>query len=232
MFVPLKDDNPLKVIRFQTVTLVLVAANLIVFLFTGALAKAEFSNAIAMGYGVVPVELLHPSLALPVSLNPIPEPATLLSYMFLHGSWMHLMFNMAFLWVFADNIEDAFGHFGFAIFYVLCGIAGAMAHAVMQPLSPVPLIGASGAVSGVLGAYLLLYPRARIWVIFFLPIPFRIPAVIVLGIWFALQILNVFAPDPDPVAVAVAVAWWAHIGGFLTGLVLTLLLRSRLLVKA
>ena len=227
MFVPLKDDNPLKVIRFQTVTLALVVANLIVFLLAGALVQAEFSNAIATGYGVVPVELLHPSIALPVSLNPIPEPATLLSYMFLHGSWMHLLFNMAFLWVFADNIEDAFGHFGFAMFYLLCGIAGALVHALMQPLSPVPMIGASGAVSGVLGAYLLLYPRARIWVVFFLPIPFRIPAVIVLGLWFALQMFNVFAPGPQPEAVA----WWAHIGGFVSGMVLTLLLRSRLLVK-
>lgn len=227
MFVPLKDDNPLKVIRFQTVTLCLVVANVVIFLFTGALAHAEFSNAVAVGYGVVPVELLHPAIHLPVTLNPVPEPLTLLSHMFLHGSWMHLLFNMAFLWVFADNIEDAFGHAAFALFYVLCGVAGALTHAVMQPLSPVPMIGASGAVSGVLGAYALLYPKARLWVIFFLPIPFRIPAVIVLGLWFALQMLNVFSPEPG----AETVAWWAHIGGFATGLLLTLLLRSRLLVR-
>ena len=134
---------------------------------------------------------------------------------------------MAFLWVFADNIEDAFGHFGFALFYLLCGIAGGLVHAIMQPASQIPVIGASGAVSGVLGAYLLLFPKARLWVFFYLPIPFRIPAVIVLGIWFATQIMGVFTPAED----GQLVAWWAHIGGFATGLILTMLLRSRLLVK-
>jgi membrane associated rhomboid family serine protease len=228
MLVPLKDDNPLQVIRFQTVTIAIVAANIILFMLTGALALPEFSNAVATGYGVVPVELLHPSIVLPLSINPIPEPLTLLTYMFLHGSWQHLLFNMAFLWVFADNIEDAFGHFGFALFFVLCGIAGAMAQAVMDPQSPIPVIGASGAVSGVLGAYILLYPKARLWVFFYLPIPFRIPALIVLGLWFALQVLAIFMPGPE----AQTVALWAHVGGFVTGLVLTLLLRSRLLVRA
>lgn len=228
MLVPLKDDNPLQVIRFQAVTAVLVAANVVVFVLTGALAQPAFSNAIATGFGVVPVELLHPGMVLPVSINPVPEPLTLLTYMFLHGGWMHLLFNMAFLWVFADNIEDAFGHVGFLIFYLLCGVLAALSHAVMAPESPIPVIGASGAVSGVLGAYLLLYPRARLWVIFYLPIPVRIPAVIVLGLWFALQLLSVFSPNTE----GPLVAWWAHIGGFVSGMALTLLLRSRLLVKA
>ena len=140
---------------------------------------------------------------------------------------MHLIFNMVFLWVFADNIEDAFGHVGFALFYVICGIVAGLCHAIMEPGSQVPVIGASGAVSGVLGAYLLLYPRTRLWVIFYLPIPFRIPAMIVLGVWFATQLLGVFTPGEE----GMLIAWWAHIGGFLAGLLLTLLLRSRLLVK-
>ena len=116
---------------------------------------------------------------------------------------------------------------GFLLFYVLCGIAGGLMHAIMQPLSQLPVIGASGAVSGVLGAYILLFPKARLWIFFYLPVPFRIPAIIVLGAWFALQVLGVFTPVEE----GQLVAWWAHIGGFVTGLLLTLLLRSRLLVR-
>ena len=228
MLVPLKDNNPLQVIRFQTVTLVLIVLNVVVFLLTGPLVAPSFSSAIAFAWGVVPVELLHPGMVTPVSLEPVPEPVTLLTYMFLHGGWLHLGFNMLFLWVFADNIEDAFGHAGFALFFILCGIAAGLVHALMVPTSPVPVIGASGAVSGVLGAYVLLYPKARLWVIFFLPIPFRIPAVVVLGVWFATQLMGVFTPGEE----GELIAWWAHIGGFAAGLLLTLLLRSRLLVKA
>lgn len=228
MLIPLKDTNPLQVIRFQMVTAAIILLNVTIFLFTGPLALPEFSSAIATAWGVVPVELLHPGMVTPVSLEPVPEPVTLLTYMFLHGGWLHLIFNMVFLWVFADNIEDAFGHLGFALFYILCGIAAGLAHAIMEPGSQVPVIGASGAVSGVLGGYLLLYPKARLWVIFYLPIPFRIPAVIVLGVWFATQLLGVFTPGEE----GDMIAWWAHIGGFATGLILTLLLRSRLQVKA
>lgn len=227
MLIPLKDTNPLQVIRFQLVTAAIIVINVIVFLFTGPLALPEFSSAVAVAWGVVPVELLHPGMVTPVSIEPVPEPVTLLTYMFLHGGWLHLVFNMVFLWVFADNIEDAFGHLGFVLFYLLCGIAAGLSHAIMEPTSQVPVIGASGAVSGVLGAYLLLYPRARLWVIFYLPIPFRIPAVIVLGFWFATQLLGLFTPGEGDQMIA----WWAHIGGFATGLLLTVLLRSRLLVQ-
>jgi membrane associated rhomboid family serine protease len=227
MLVPLKDDNPLQVIRFQLVTATIVVINVVVFLFTGALAKPEFSSAIATAWGLVPVELFSPGMVVPMSLEPVPEPVTLITYMFLHGGWMHLIMNMAFLWVFADNIEDAFGHAGFSLFYLLCGIAAGLTQAALQPASQLPVIGASGAVSGVLGAYVLLYPKARLWIFFYLPVPFRIPAVIVLGAWFALQILGVFTPDEE----GRLVAWWAHIGGFVTGLLLTALLRSRLLVR-
>ncbi len=227
MLLPLKDDTPLHVIRFQGVTAAIVLVNVAIFLLTGPLARPEFSSAIATAYGVVPVELFSPGMVTPVSLEPVPEPVTLVTYMFLHGGWLHLLFNMAFLWVFADNIEDAFGHLGFALYFIICGIAAALVHAVMTPLSQVPVIGASGAISGVLGAYLLLFPRARLWVIFYLPIPFRIPAVIVLGVWFVTQLLGVFSPGEE----GKLVAWWAHIGGFATGVLLTMLLRSRLRLK-
>jgi membrane associated rhomboid family serine protease len=226
MFVPLHDNTPLKVIRFQYVTGALIIINVVAFLMTGAFTSEQTLWAVATGYGIVPVELLHVVDAGPFN-NPVPEPLTLITYQFLHGGWMHLLSNMAFLWVFADNIEDAFGHFGFLLFYLLCGIAAGLLHTVMQPDSGAPLIGASGAVSGVLAAYLLLYPKARIWILLFMRIPLPISAFWALSGWFALQLLSIFISSDDEVQVA----WWAHIGGFLAGLILTFVLRSRLLVR-
>jgi membrane associated rhomboid family serine protease len=158
----------------------------------------------------------------------IPEPFTLITYMFLHASWMHLIGNMLFLWVFADNVEDAFGYFGFALFYILCGIAGALAHIAMQPNSASPLIGASAAVSGVIGAYILLYPHARIWIIAFLPIPLRISAMWVLGGWFLLQVFSAVTAERGG---ELEIAFYSHIGGFAAGILITAVLRSRLLVR-
>jgi membrane associated rhomboid family serine protease len=130
--------------------------------------------------------------------------------------------------VFADNVEDAFGYAGFLIFYLLCGICAALVHTVIDSASAAPLIGASGAVSGVLASYLLLYPKARVWILLFMRIPLRISAAWALGGWFALQLFSVILASRDP---ETQVAWWAHIGGFLTGLILTFVLRSRLLVR-
>lgn len=226
MFVPLHDNTPLKVIRFQYVTGALIIINVVAFLLTGAFTSEQTLWAVATGYGIVPVELLHVVDAGQFN-NPVPEPLTLITYQFLHGGWMHLISNMAFLWVFADNIEDAFGHFGFLLFYLLCGIAAGLLHTVMQPDSGAPLIGASGAVSGVLAAYLLLYPKARVWILLFMRIPLPISAFWALSGWFALQLLSIFLSSDNEVQVA----WWAHIGGFLAGLILTLVLRSRLLVR-
>jgi membrane associated rhomboid family serine protease len=227
MFVPLKDDNPLRLIRFQYVALAIIALNVVVFLFTGVVQGEEALMWTETGFGVVPSELLDPGRNGLPAFNPISEPLTLITYQFLHAGWLHLLGNMAFLWVFADNIEDAFGHLGFALFYIMCGVAAALAHVLMAPGSHEPLIGASGAVSGVLAAYLLLYPQARIWILLFFAIPFRIPAWIALGGWIILQFVSLYAVEPD----AQAVAWWAHIGGFAMGLVFTLLLRSPLLVR-
>lgn len=226
MFVPLHDNTPLKVIRFQYVTGALILINVAVFLTTGAFTSDQVLWAVATGYGIVPVELLHVVSANTV-YNPVPEPLTLITYQFLHGGWMHLISNMAFLWVFADNVEDAFGHFGFLLFYLLCGIAAGLLHTLMQPDSNAPLIGASGAVSGVLASYLLLYPRARVWILLFMRIPLPISAFWALSGWFALQLLSIFIASEDELQVA----WWAHIGGFLAGLILTFVLRSRLLVR-
>ena len=227
MFVPLHDDTPLKVIRFQFVTLAIIVGNVIIFLMTGAFQSDQVLADVATGFGVVPSELTH---AFPQNIpySPIPEPLTFLTYMFLHAGWMHLISNMLFLWVFADNVEDAFGYFAFALFYLLCGIFGALAHVLMTPNSSAPLIGASGAVSGVIGAYVLLYPKARVWILLFFRIPLRISAVWVLGGWFLLQVFNVLMAEKNN---DLEVAWWAHIGGFIAGIAITLVLRSRLLIR-
>ena len=224
MFVPLHDDTPLRVIRFQWVTGAIIVINVIMFLTTGAFTDEAVLATIATGYGVVPGELTN---AISASYNPVPEPLTLLTYMFLHAGWMHLISNMLFLWVFADNIEDAFGHAAFLILYLLCGVAGALTHTMIVPNSSAPLIGASGAVSGIMASYMLLYPKARIWILFLMRIPLRIPALYVLGGWFLLQVASLFFTSED----GIEVAWWAHIGGFVAGLLLTIALRSRLLIR-
>jgi membrane associated rhomboid family serine protease len=227
VFVPLHDDTPLKVIRFQFVTLTIIVGNLIIFLMTGAFQSDQLLAGVATSFGVVPSDLTH-AASQNIPYSPIPEPLTFLTYMFLHASWMHLISNMLFLWVFADNVEDAFGYFAFALFYLLCGIAGALAHVAMTPDSPAPLIGASAAVSGVIGAYVLLYPKARVWILLFFRIPLRISAIWVLGGWFLLQVFSVLTAETGS---EVQVAWWAHIGGFVAGLAITLVLRSRLLIR-
>lgn len=226
MFVPLHDGTPLKVIRFQFVTVAIILATTAIFLTAGAFTSDQVLMSIATGYGVVPGEVTGQIVS--QGFHPIPEPLTFITYMFLHASWWHLLSNMLFLWVFADNVEDAFGYAGFAIFYVLCGLAAAVSHVLAAPASPDPLIGASGAVSGVIGAYILLYPKARVWILLFVPLPIRIGAVWILGGWFLLQIFSYFIPGQTDLQVALP----AHIGGFLSGLAITLLLRSRLLIRS
>ena len=220
MFLPLHDDTPLKVIRFQFVTLAIIILNVLIFLYTGPLGS-DYILANAEGnFGLIPVQLLHTEAA----NGSFAEPFTLVTYLFLHGGWMHLIGNMLFMWVFADNIEDSFGNLGFLFFYLLCGVVGGLTHVFMMPGSPSPLIGASSAVSGIIAAYLVLYPRARIWVLAFFAIPIPLPAIVVLGGWFLLQVFNVASAKEGQ-----DIAWWAHIGGFLCGLFLTLVLRSWLL---
>jgi membrane associated rhomboid family serine protease len=227
MFMPLKDDNPLEVIRFQYVCLGLIILNVVVFLLTGPLRGDEALSATLTGFGVVPAEFLGAPSLNPSELNPVAEPFTLISYMFLHAGWMHLIGNVAFLWVFGDNVEDAFGHVGFFLFFLLCGVAAAFAHVFMQQETVDPLVGASGAISGVLSAYLLLYPKARVWILLLMRIPMKIPAWIVLIGWIGLQFLGLYGGSEGN-----NVAWWTHIGGFAMGLLFTLVLRSPLFARA
>jgi membrane associated rhomboid family serine protease len=220
MFLPLHDDTHLRVIRFQFVTISIIVLNVAIFLFAGAFSTDAVLGSIHSSFGLTPVELLHPNHA----NGAVPEPLTLVTSLFLHGGWMHLIGNMLFMWVFADNVEDAYGYVGFMIFYLLSGIVGGITHVLMSPMSQSPLIGASGAVSGVLAAYLVLYPRARVWILLFLRIPVPLPAIWVLGGWFLIQVYSLAAAGPED-----EVAWWAHIGGFAVGIIITLALRSRLL---
>lgn len=218
MFVPLHDENSLKSIRFQWVTLLLIAINVIVYF----LETARLDEVAIAGFAIVPRELFDTSLLpIPVeSVGPqVPERLTLLTYMFFHGDILHLAGNMLFLWVFGDNVEDAMGHFKFLLFYLACGVFGGLVHAWIDPTSDTPLIGASGAVAGVIAAYLVLHPRVRVWVLALKAIPLRISAAFALGLWIVMQIVMVLVPQVGPVA------WWAHIGGLIAGAVLVVFLR-------
>ncbi|HJO71408.1 MAG TPA: rhomboid family intramembrane serine protease [Rhodospirillales bacterium] len=217
---PLKDDNPLTRIPFQYLTAVLVGICVVVFLWQVSLA-AEGETAI-LGLGAIPAVLfgireLAPELVL------VPAPLTLVTSMFLHGGWMHLIGNMAFLWIFGDNIEDSMGHSRFLVFYLLCGVAAALAHAALNADSIAPMVGASGAISGVLGAYLVLHPKTRVLVLFMLMVT-RLPAFVVLGAWIGLQVFNATMSGG---AAGGDTAWWAHIGGFVAGAALIVPFRHK-----
>ena len=212
VFLPIRDDNPLRVIKFQYATLVLIAINLFVFIWQDSLVQTQLVD-VAMTGGLIPTVFLN-GAKLPVDWSSLPVGATLITYMFLHAGWWHLGGNMLFLWVFGDNVEDAMGPFRFILFYLLCGVAAGLAHSYANPASAGPLIGASGAIGGVVAAYLVLYPRVRMWVLAFARIPLKIPAYLMVGAWIAFQVFSVYIQDDSDTA------WWAHIGGFLSGLVL------------
>lgn len=219
-FLPLKDFNPLKVIRFQHVTVGFIGLCVAAFAWQLSLGP-EGGTRLVYGLGMIPAVLvggqqLHPDLVL------VPAELTLLTSLFLHGDVLHLGGNMLYLWVFGDNVEDSMGHARFVLFYLLCGLAASAAHVAANPESAVPTIGASGAISGVLGAYLVLHPRTRVLVLWAY-LTFRLPAFVVLGMWIALQLLLGLGDS----AGEAGVAWWAHIGGFAAGAVLIPLFRFR-----
>jgi membrane associated rhomboid family serine protease len=203
------------------VTLALIIANVLAFLLELA---ASSSPAVVASFSIVPQELFRVAFvggAAPISQDAIaiPERVTLFSYMFLHGDGMHLLGNMLFLWVFGDNVEDAMGHARFLIFYLACGIIAGLTHVMLLPDSQDALIGASGAVSGVISAYLMLHPRVGVWVLALKFIPLRITAAWALGAWIVFQFIMVALPQVGPTA------WWAHIGGLLAGALLIPLMK-------
>ena len=231
--IPLSDENP--TVRTPITTYLVIAANVVVwFLFQGAGFNQQALAASICDYGMVPGELtgraplgtsvpIAPGMACIVDDWAINK-WTPLTSMFLHGGWGHILGNMLFLWVFGNNIEDSMGRVRFAVFYILCGLIAAGTHVVLDPGSPVPTVGASGAISGVLGAYLILYPKVRVRMLFWFLLFIRvipIPAWAVLLWWFFWQVISglpqLMAVRPE---VSSGVAVWAHIGGFVAGVVL------------
>lgn len=220
IFIPISDDNPLRFIPYQWVTIGLIGANVIVYL----AQTVGIGSTAAGSLGLVPSELLDVGMFGGSAHGrndtfAFPEGMTLLTYMFFHADLLHLSSNMLFLWVFGDNIEDAVGHLKFLLFYIACGVGGGLAHVWMLPNSWVPLIGASGAVAGVIAAYLMLHPHVRVWVLVFRVVPMQITAVWVLGAWIASQLTMVLFTRGDHVA------WSAHIGGMICGSLLILVAR-------
>lgn len=220
--IPLHDDNPTTITPVLTIGL--IAACVLVFFWQLSLGPRQEYAIYALG--VTPA-VLFGHLQLPEAVALVAPTATVFTSMFLHGGWMHLIGNMLYLWIFGNNIEDAMGHARFIVFYALCGVAAALAQALPDPHSQIPMIGASGAISGVLGAYLLLFPHARVLVA--IPIGFylhttRIKAGWVLGFWFVLQLVNTAASAGQEGG---GVAWGAHLGGFVAGMALLPLFKKR-----
>jgi membrane associated rhomboid family serine protease len=215
--IPLKDSNPTE--RFPIITVVFIILNILVFLYQASLADDSVESFVG-AFSLVPARLLHTGTVLP---GPVPAGITIFTSQFLHGGLFHLIGNMLYLWIFGNNVEDAMGRVRFIIFYLLCGALAAMTHAFMNPQSSIPMIGASGAVSGILGAYVLLYPKARVLTLFTLGFFIRmieVPAIMVLGFWLVFQLLNALIGQG-----ASGVAWYAHIGGFLAGMALIILFK-------
>ena len=222
--IPLHDDVPTR--RFAVVTLAIILVNVAVFAFQ--LSLPRWGLTLDGWYylaGARPYELTHQMDLPPFGF--VPWWATPFSSLFVHGGWLHLIFNMLYLWIFGNNVEDAMSRPRFVAFYLVCGMVATTAQVLVAPLSEVPLIGASGAIAGVLGAYIVLFPRARVISVvppgFFFPV-FEVPAWVLLGIWFALQTVEGLLSLRDP---AVGVAFFAHVGGFVAGMGLVYLFVRR-----
>ena len=219
--IPLKDENPSRTIPYVTVSL--VALNVLVYLYQWTLGP-EPETRFVLQFGVIPYEITHFQYVGAVTkFSPVPRYLTPLTAMFVHGGLLHLAGNMLYLWIFGNNVEDALGHGRFMLFYLASGLAASAVHILVYPDSTMPIIGASGAIAGVLGAYFLMYPRARVTTLVFVFIIIRlvkIPAGLLLGAWLVLQMVSAASSQPG-------VAWFAHIGGFLTGIVLLVFILGR-----
>ena len=209
--IPLRDVIPSR--TTPGVTISIIAINVAVYLFGLLLLSARGRDSFILAFGLVPAYFTL---------------VNVLTSMFVHGGLAHLIGNMLFLWIFGDNIEDRLGHGRFVVFYLACGIAAALAQVALNPGSLVPMVGASGAIAGVMGAYLVLYPHSRILMLFPFPVfLFELPAVVFLGIWFVVQFLNGINQLPafERDAISGGVAFWAHVSGFVTGVLLVLLMK-------
>jgi membrane associated rhomboid family serine protease len=242
--IPISDENP--TLRTPVVTIGLLAALAAVWFFVQGFGFNDLAMAASVcNWGLVPGEItgrarvgsgipMGEGLSCLVDADPV-NILTPITSMFLHGGWLHLLGNALYLWVFGNNVEDSMGRFRFLVFYLLCGLAAAGAQVLVNPASPVPMVGASGAISGVLGAYLVLYPRVRVRVlvpIFILLYSTTLPAFLVLLLWIGMQLLNGL-PQLTQLRtdVSAGVAFWAHIGGFFAGVVLVKLFEDRSIVR-
>ena len=215
MIIPIADENVQNAQR-PWISYALITINVLIFLFEASMPREQLEQ-FTLTYGAIPVELTNGQ-----------DLYTLISSMFLHGGWIHLLGNMAFLWIFADNIEALIGKYYFILFYVIGGFCATLAHVLTDPGSQVPMIGASGAISAIMGIYLVLFYASRIKVLFLLIFrPFVIPAWLFLGIWIAQQLMSGIG-TLNTTAEGNNVAWWAHIGGFAFGVLIGLLVRKRL----
>ena len=218
--IPIKDINPTE--RFAIVTLVIIVLNIAVFLYELALGP-QAGEIFVDSFALIPARLFS---RIPEPPYAVPAGAALFTSMFLHGGFLHIAGNMLYLWIFGNNVEDSMGRIRFIVFYFLCGIAAAYSHALANADSTMPMIGASGAISGVLGAYLVLYPRARVLTLIAFGLYIRtveVPAMFVLGFWFVLQFLNALLSS----GAGGGVAWFAHIGGFIAGILLIGIFKRR-----
>ena len=221
--IPYKDENP--TVLTPIVTIGLIAANVLAWVFVQGAGSGQALAASVCQLGMIPAELFRtvtPGTKVPLGPGVVcvldtPHYATVFTSMFMHGGWFHIIGNMWFLWVFGNNVEDSMGHIRFVVFYLLCGVVAAGTQLLADPHSRLPMVGASGAVSGVLGAYVLLYPRVRVHTLLtlgFFVTTVALPAYVMLGYWFVLQLLMGAVSRT-----AGGVAVWAHVGGFLAGLV-------------
>ena len=227
--IPFRDDNPSGTVPFVTIGLIVM--NVAVFAVEWSQLRQERRDAmptVIAEYAMQPAEVARAVRGKPVPGQRFPVLLTPLTSMFMHGGLLHLVGNMLYLWIFGDNVEDRMGHAKYLVFYLLCGLGAAAAHTAVDPSSNVPTVGASGAIAGVLGAYLLAFPRAQVATLVPLGIlltVIRLPAVIVLGFWFALQFISGMGSLRMPQTGGVA--WWAHIGGFVAGMLLLFVFQKR-----
>jgi len=248
MLIPIGDDNQGRLSK-PFVVYIIVAINVVVFLLLQQAVMTPEGVYFTYGYSVVPyeittgIDLKEPvvpreagdfrargqrPIEIPEAPGPSPIYLTLLTAMFMHGGWMHIIGNMLYLWIFGDNVEDNFGHGKFLVFYLVCGLAASFAQIIVDPTSMIPSLGASGAIAGVLGAYLIMFPRNRVRAL--LPLGFiwtviEVPALVVLGFWIVIQIFSQYTATFSHSTGGVA--YMAHIGGFATGVVLCFLFRRK-----
>jgi membrane associated rhomboid family serine protease len=221
--IPLRDENPSRTIPIVNVCLIL--ANVSVFVYQYFLTPGGPVQ-LTLRLGFIPYELANVVDLSPKNL--VPAPLTIFTSMFLHGGWIHLLSNMLYLWIFGDNVEDILGHFKYLFFYLMCGLMASLTHGLLNFSSQVPTIGASGAIAGVLGAYMLLFPRARVrtFVMLFVFIHvINVPAIILLGYWILIQVLS--AITEFGTQKTGGIAWFAHVGGFVSGFLLSIMMRKR-----